>query len=196
MNGLARSWESSVTAFTALPLSDPLAQEDQIERGAFSEWTADALPEFVEMERCLLLRIRIPRIPPVRCEVVPEIGMKLVRSRLRENVDAAVPEPVVFGRERILIDSDLTDRVLGRELSATESIDVKAPAVRSGGRTGEGLEIGSQIVGVIGERVKIGAAQDYGARVRRGFGADAGSAAILHRHFLFSAVTWSNRFKL
>src|SRR5690349_2606251 len=110
---------------------DPLAYEDQIERGTFSEWTADALPEFVEMERCLLVRIRIPRIPPVRCEVVPEIRMKLVRSRLRKNVDAPVPEPVVFGRKRILIDSDLTDGVLGREFSATESIYVEGSPVRS-----------------------------------------------------------------
>src|SRR5690349_9446705 len=110
--------------------------------------------------------------------------MKPVGTRLGEDVDPPEPEPVVFGRERILIDSDLANRVLGREFAAAESIYVQGTAVRSRSGTGEGLEIGCQIVGIVRKRVQIGAAQDNCTRVRCGLGTDAGSAAVLHSYSL------------
>src|SRR5579884_1231867 len=91
--------------------------------------------------------------------------MPFVGSGLGEDLDATVAQLVVLGRERILIDANLADRRLGRNLPAGESIDVDLPAIGADRRTGERLQIRGEIVRVIGQRVEILALQHDLARI-------------------------------
>ena len=73
---------------------------------------------------------------------------------------------------------------LRRQRAAGKAVDVNLAAARSGGWTGQRLQIGLQIVGIVGQRLQIGSAQDQGARVLRRIDADLGAGVFLHRHFL------------
>src|SRR5580698_8699997 len=74
--------------------------------------------------------------------VSEELSMKFVGAGLGEDFDAAVAELVVFGGERVLVDANLADRRLRRELAGGESVDIHLAAVRSGGGSGKRFEIG------------------------------------------------------
>ena len=69
-------------------------------------------------------------------------------------------------------------------LTAAEPVDVDLAAVRTGGRASQRLQVGLQVVGIVGERLQIVAAQNRGGGVARGVRGDAGAGAFLHRHLL------------
>ena len=112
------------------------------------------------------------------------VPAELVRARLGEDLDAAVAELVVLGRERILVDADLADRLFRRKLAAAESVDEDGAAVGAGRRPGQRLQVGGQIVGIVGERVQIGAAQHQRAGVVRRVDGDARRGVVLHGDLL------------
>src|SRR2546430_17005036 len=91
--------------------------------------------------------------------------MKLIRSRFRQDFDAAVTKFVVFGGKGILIDSNLADGGFWRKLPGGEAVNVDLTAVRTGRRTSESLELRLQVVRVIGKRLKILALHDLRARL-------------------------------
>ena len=49
--------------------------------------------------------------------------MKLVRPRFGENLNTAIPELVLLRRERILIDADLANSRLWRQLASGKAVD-------------------------------------------------------------------------
>ncbi len=85
--------------------------------------------------------------------------MPLVGTRLGEDLDAAIAQLVVFRREGILIDANLTNRRLGRNLAAGETIDVNLAAVGADRRTGKSLQVGGQIVRIVGQGIEVFALQ-------------------------------------
>src|SRR3954469_21317437 len=89
----------------------------------------------------------------------------LVGAGLREDLDSAVAEFVVLGREGVLIDANFTDRLLRGKLAAAEAIDEDGAAAGTCRGTGESREVGRQIVGIVRERVEIGALQDHRAGI-------------------------------
>ncbi len=91
--------------------------------------------------------------------VEPDAAANLIGARLGEDLDAAEAEFVVLGGEGILIDADFADGFLGRQLAAAEAIDINGAAVGSGAGPGERLQGIGEIVGIVGERGQIFAAQ-------------------------------------
>src|SRR5260370_29289791 len=77
----------------------------------------------------------------------------LVRAGLGEDLDASVAQLVVLGGERVLIDAHFANRFLGREPPAGEAVDVNLSAVGTGAGARQGLQIGSQIVWIVGGNV-------------------------------------------
>jgi hypothetical protein len=67
--------------------------------------------------------------------------MELVAARLGENLDSAIAQLVILRREGILIDSYFSDRRLGRNLSAGESVYLDLPAVGASRGSGESLQL-------------------------------------------------------
>ena len=110
--------------------------------------------------------------------------MKLVCAGLGEDFDAAVAELVVLGRKRILVDADLADRFLRGELASAESIDEDCATAGSGRRAGERQQVRLEILGIVGQRLQIGAAQHQRARVVRGVGGDGRPGIIPHDYLL------------
>ena len=108
----------------------------------------------------------------------PTLPRNLSRARLGENLDAAEAELVVLGGEGILIDADFADGFLGRKLAAAEAIDVDRAAVGSGAGPGERLQGVGEIVGIVGERGQIFAAQHERGGVVIGFHADRGGGLL------------------
>src|SRR5580700_296314 len=104
----------------------------------------------------LLGRIGIARIPKVVAEIPLGCAAVLVIAGLGEDLDFPVAYLVVLGRKGILIDADLADGFLGRKLAAAEAVDEDGAAVGSGRRAGERLEVGREVVGVVGERIEVG----------------------------------------
>src|ERR1019366_51115 len=115
--------------------------------------STDRAAIFLQQKRRLLLRVGIPRIEDVVAEVEEGLAMQLIRAGLGEDLDAAVAQLGELGRERILVDAHFADRVLGRELTAAESVDEDLAAFRAGGGSGQRLQIvaaqnrGSGVVG-------------------------------------------------
>ena len=75
------------------------------------------------------------------------------------------PEPVVFGREGILVDADFADGFLGRKLAAAEAIDIDLAAVGAGAGSGQRLQRVGQIVGIVGQRGQVFALDHQGGGV-------------------------------
>src|SRR5207237_1088552 len=65
-----------------------------------------------------------------------------------------------------------------------EAIDENGAAARSGGWSGEGLEVGGEVFGIVGERVEVGAFDDGGAGVVGGFYADGRTGVVTDRELL------------
>ena len=71
-----------------------------------------------------------------------ELAVIFVGSRLGEDFYAAIAEFVVFGRKRVLVDTDLANRGLRRKLTRSEPVDIHLAAVRTCRRPCERLQIG------------------------------------------------------
>src|SRR5581483_10663050 len=112
------------------------------ERSAAMQRPCEIGPEFPQTQGCFFGRIRIAGIPDIVHVVVGDRTVEFVRAWLGKNLDATQPQAVVLGRERILIDADLADRIFRRELPAAESIYENRPAARARRGSGERLEIG------------------------------------------------------
>ena len=84
-----------------------------------------------------------------------ERAAQLVGAGLGQNLDSAETEPVVLGGKRVLVDANLADGFLGRQLAAAEPIDVDLAAVGAGAGTGQGLERIGQVVGIVRQRFQI-----------------------------------------
>ncbi len=117
-------------------------------------------PNSFKSEGSLLGRIRIAGIEDI--VAVVEIGLpaQFVGAGLGQNLDAAEADLVVFRRKRVLIDADLADGIFVGKLAAGEPVDVNLAAVGACRRTRQSLQIGLQIVGIVGKRLQIFAAQD------------------------------------
>ena len=92
------------------------------------------------------------------CDEEPPV--QFVRAGLGQNLDAPVAQVVEFGGKGILVDANLANRRLGRQLAAGESIDINLPAVRPGRRAGQRRQFVGQLVGIVRERIQILALED------------------------------------
>src|SRR6267378_6423669 len=126
-------------------------QHDGVHDGNF----VDVAPLKIEEERCLLVNrpayvavvdgrivgrlLADEWVAGIECRTVALYGnlsVVLVGAGFGEDLDTAISKFVVFRRERILINSDLTNRRLGRKLSSRKSVNVDLASVRSGGWSG------------------------------------------------------------
>src|SRR6202034_1012908 len=89
--------------------------------------------------------------------------------------DAAVTQLVVLGRKRILVNADFANRGLGRKLAGGETVDIHLAAVRSRRGAGQGLQVGQQFVGIVGQSFEFLAGNGDGAGVAGGIHVDGGS---------------------
>src|SRR5438094_664727 len=97
---------------------------------------------------------RVPRIEGGISK--EEIGnsMELTCPRFGGDFGARKTDPAKFGAERIVIDPDFLDLVLGRDTSLGESIDYEHRVrARLAARPGDLLQVGDKIVGLIRQRV-------------------------------------------
>jgi hypothetical protein len=133
-----------------------------------------------------LLRVGIPRIPKAVAEVVKAGPPEPVGSGLGENLDAAIAKPVVFGRERILIDPDFTDRILGGHLAAAKPIDVNRAAVGAGRRTRQRLQVRLKVLGTVGQGLQVSTVDRQRAGIAGPLRRDPRPGALLHGHVLDS----------
>ena len=105
----------------------------------FAERPTAAAFEFVQQKRGLFGGVRIARIPNLGPEIIVDGRVVLVAARLGEDLDPPISQLVVLGRERVLVDADFTNGILGRQIPAAESIDVDRAAVGAGRRPGQSL---------------------------------------------------------
>src|SRR5580698_3878393 len=78
---------------------------------------------------------RIARIPRRVGIVEVYRAVEVIRARLGENFDAPEPKLVELGREGVLVDADLSNGFLGRQLAAAETVDIDRAAVGTGARS-------------------------------------------------------------
>jgi hypothetical protein len=112
--------------------------------------TLQAAAIFLQQERRFLRCVRIPGIPDIIAEVVVAGTVEFIRARLGENLDSSQAQLVILGRNRVLVDSDFANRILGGKLTAAESIDKDGIAARPCRRPGQRLEIRAEILRIIG----------------------------------------------
>ena len=93
----------------------------------------------------------IRRVEAGIVSVAKNLAVKFIGAGLGEDFDPTVAQFVVFGGKRILVDADFANRRLGRKLARGETVDIHLSAVRSGGGSGQSLQIGLQFVGIIGQ---------------------------------------------
>src|SRR5205807_4418182 len=93
----------------------------------------------------LLRAVGISRIPYVTANVVIDGAVISLCAGLGENLDAAIAKLVVFGREGILVDADLTNRILRRKISAAKTIDKNRAAAGPGGWPSKSLQVGLEV---------------------------------------------------
>ena len=111
--------------------------------------------------------------------------MKLIRSRLGEDFNAAVTQPVIFGRKWILIDADFTNGGLGRECAGRKPVYIDLAAVRACRWASQRLKFGLQLIGVIRQRFEVFALHDHHSGVVRRSNIDLrGRVRNLHLFFL------------
>ncbi len=130
-----------------------------------------------------LPRKGILRIEDVRVPVHKKLAVQLVRTRLGEDLDAAETKLVVLGGKGILIDTNLADGRLGRQLTGGKSVDVDLPTVGTRGWSCERRQFRRQLIWIVGERVEILVFDDQRIGIRARIEAD-GRCLIRHRHLL------------
>src|SRR5579863_8967199 len=100
--------------------------------------------------------------------------MKLLRSRLSDDLNASIAQLVEFSREGILVYPNLKDRRFGRKLASAEPVDEYLSAVGTCRRPGQCRSLVCKLVRIVGKCVKIFAFEHHGARVATRFNADRG----------------------
>jgi len=110
--------------------------------------------------------------------------VKLVGSRLSEDLDPAKAEAVILRRERILVDSNLAYGFFRRKLPSAEAIDEDGATARSSRRSGERLQICLQIFGIVGEGLEVTTSQDNRTGIVGRLEAYGWSAVVLYRDLL------------
>src|SRR5208282_5974435 len=84
------------------------------------------LSRIVPRRFCSLRQIfkGVPRVKSRRISRKKKLSVELVRAGLSQDFDSPVTQLVIFRRERILIDANLSNRSLRRKLPCRESIDI------------------------------------------------------------------------
>src|ERR1039458_8112862 len=183
--GLRVFQKSSAKFHCAVPryLSEPgLVKISILPRS--EEHTSELQATCSDLEGSLGGRVWIARVPKVVGEIPLRRSAILVGARLGEDFDLAVAQLVILRRERVLVDANLADGFLRRELAAAEAIHEDGSAVGAGRGSRQGREVGSQIVRIVGKRFEVGAAQHHGAGAARGIGGQRLPGRVLHRQTL------------
>src|SRR5882724_2966332 len=110
---------------------DLIAPHIEKERGAFVNSAAHTAAIFLQKKRRFLKRVRVARVPKLISEVEVDRALELICSGLRENLDSAKTELVVFRSERILVDANFANRFLRRKLAAAKTINENLTSARS-----------------------------------------------------------------
>ena len=159
-------------------IGDLAAIEIEEVTGALAERAADVTAEHTAGKIRLVCGERVARVEYSITVVESQTAANFVAARLGKNFDAAETELVVFGGEGVLIDANFADGFLGRELTAAEAVDVNRAAIGSGAGPGERLKGVGEIVGIVGERGQIFAAQHQRGGVVIGFHAESCSGLL------------------
>src|ERR1043165_3298746 len=93
------------------------------------------------------------------------------RLRARQDVDAR-RRLIVLGSEWILIDTNLANRILRRQIAAGKSVDEDLPAVWSNRWTSKRLKRGCELVRIVRKRIEIFSANHGLVGVVGGFRTD------------------------
>ena len=144
---------------------DVAAIDVEKEAGSLGDGAADIAAEALRAEGRIDGEKRVARVPDVIADGVVALPVELVGAGFGEDLDAAIAELVEFSGEGVGVDADFANGLLGREGAAAETVDVDLIPSGTGGRAGEGLEVGLQIVGVVGESVEILAGEGGGTGV-------------------------------
>src|SRR5690349_21039705 len=110
---------------------------------------------FLQHKRGFLHRVWIARVPDTVAEIVKTRSLQLFRTRFRENFDPPKAEFVVLRSKWILIDPDFPDRFFARQLSTAEAVNENLASGGAGGWSCKRLEIGREILRVVGQRLEI-----------------------------------------
>src|SRR4051794_32871877 len=93
---------------------------------------AHVSPEVLRAEIRRDRQKRVARVQGAVADRVEHCPVKFVGSWLCKNLDPPESELVEFGRKRILVDSNLANRLLGREPSSGKAVDVDLATPRAG----------------------------------------------------------------
>ena len=117
-----------------------------------------------------LLQQRIPGVQELIVVLRQKITVKLVATRLGENVDASKPRTIVLRRKRIGVDADLADRRLRRQVAAGKAVDVDLSTHRPRCGAGERFQLLREFVGIVGKSRDLPSPHHDGVAVRTGIG--------------------------
>ena len=159
------------------------ALEIECERHLLGQRAGQVAAVHFRLEGGLIGEERIAGVQGVVVEAGEELTAKLVHAGLGEDLDAAVAQTVVLGREGVGIDADLANGGFGRKAPAGKAVDVNLAAVGAGRGPGEGLQVVLQLVRIVGQGVEIGALQHQRAGVAVGIHLDM-RVVVADRHFL------------
>ena len=123
---------------------------------------------------------RIARIQILVAEVEEAAAVKLVCARAGEDFHATEAGMIEFRRKRIGVHANLANGTLGRQLTAAETVDEELRAIGASRGTRQSLQVGLQIVGIIGQRVQIGAGHHNGSDIAGGIGRDRAGGLFIH----------------
>ena len=76
-------------------------------------WSGYAPAVFVQQKGRFALRIRVSRIPELMGEVEVSGSGKFARAGLSQDLNATESKPFIFGRKRVLVDSNLANGSFG-----------------------------------------------------------------------------------
>ena len=110
--------------------------------------------------------------------------MKLVCAGAGEDFHATEAGVIEFRRKRIGVHANLANGTLGRQLTAAETVDEELRAIGASRGTRQSLQVGLQIVGIIGQGVQIGAGHHNGSDIAGGIGRDRAGGLFIHRDLL------------
>src|SRR5215831_9038655 len=95
------------------------------------------------------------RVERIACAMNHELTVKFVSARLGEDFNAAVAKLIVFGRKRILVDTDFADGGFRGQLPGGKAVDVDLTSVRSGRWSRKRGQFVLHLVGIVGKRFQV-----------------------------------------